>query len=79
MCLVNSSRLLKLSPQLIHLRISLVCWSARPIHTSCPLTSLRGIGNCSLRMSLAGAGLGEVDMEDTGDDTDVLRGEDVRG
>ena len=83
MCFVNISRLRKLSPQLIHLRMSLVCWSARPIQTSWPLTSFLGMGSCSFRMSRAGAGegLGEVDIDDTGDDIDmeVLSGEEAGG
>ena len=38
----------------MHFRMSLVCCSPFPSHTSWPLTNFRGIGNCSFKMSRVG-------------------------
>ena len=54
MCFVIRSRERKLSPHHMHFKISLVCCSPLPSHTSWPLTSLRGRGSCSFKMSLLG-------------------------
>ena len=65
MCFVIRSRDRKLSPHHMHFKISLVCCSPFPSHTSWPLTSLRGSGSCSLRMSLfCGDSVATTEAED---------------